>query len=204
MATESQAVKMSDGRSVDFPPRRKMQKEVVIENGVVNVRFDFVTGETRSFPVPSQHMLYAAGHGYSQKLGDWVAGLKDGDGGPADADDMLLEIEQLNERLSSSEDWNWAATGGSAGGGTIIIKALMEASSGKTIDQIKDAINEKLAKAEAAAAASGNKSSLTRHGLYASLRASVKLQPIIQRLEAEKMAKRKHLVDSDQLLEELT
>jgi hypothetical protein len=46
--TPVQTVKMTDGRTVDFPGKRKMQKESYEgDNGQVSVRLDFVNGGTR-------------------------------------------------------------------------------------------------------------------------------------------------------------
>lgn len=194
--TEYVKVKMQDGREVDFPTKRKLISSILLENSDVYVQIDYVNGETRKYQVPPQHLLYAAGHGYKQKLQDWVAGLKDESGNPADPDDVVLEIDQLHDRLVGSEDWNTVSEGGGAGGGSIIIKAVME-HTGKTLDQVKAWLNDKLAAAEAA----GQK--LTRQALYASLRGSAKLKPIIDRLEAEKNAKRKDVFDADAHLSEL-
>lgn len=194
---EVRTVTMTDGRKVDFAGKRKMLKEIVVDGKSVAVRFDWDSGETRVFPVPPQHLLYSAGHGYAQKLGDSVAGLKDNDGQPADADDQLLEIEQLHERLNGSEDWKVTAEGGSAGGGSVIIQAIAE-STGKTVDQVKQFISAKLTEAEAKG------QTLTKQALYASFRNSEKLRPIIRRLEDEKASKRKHLINADDMLNEIT
>ena len=193
---EIRTVTMKDGRKVDFAGKRKMLKEIIVDGKEVGVRFDWDSGETRVFKVPPQHLLYSAGHGYAQKLGDSVAGLRDNEGNPADADDQLLEIEQLHERLAGSEDWKIMAEGGTAGGGSVIIQAISEAT-GKTADQVKQFISEKLQAAEARGQA------LTKQALYASFRNSEKLRPIIRRLEDEKASKRKNLVNTDDMLNEI-
>src|SRR6266404_481291 len=116
-----ESVKMQDGRTVEFVGNRRMLKEVIVDANTVSVRFDFRNGNTETFPVPTQHLLYSAGHGWGQKLGDQVAGLKDeATGEPASEDDMQLEIQTLAERLNASPDWNAVATGGVGGGGSVV------------------------------------------------------------------------------------
>ena len=44
------SVEMTDGKIVEFPGKRKMQLEVNIDaEGFLDVRADFLNGETRSF-----------------------------------------------------------------------------------------------------------------------------------------------------------
>ena len=46
-------VTMLDGRVVDFPGKRKLQKTYTIgEDGTVVVKLDFINGETRIFTIP--------------------------------------------------------------------------------------------------------------------------------------------------------
>lgn len=199
MATrEVISVQLNDGRKVDFGLKQKMKGDLLIPgidgyNGPVAVRFDYISGETRTFPVPEQHRDYSSAHGYKQKLADWVAGLKDNDGNPADADDVLLNMEELHTRLSGSPDWNATPTGGGGTGGTIVLKAFMELT-GKTLVDAKAVIEAKLKATEG----------LTRQALYASLRKTEQLKPIIAKLEAERDSKRKNVPDGVSLLAELT
>lgn len=196
-APEVTPVTMEDGRVVEFTGKVQMYKEIVIVEGRPGVRFDFRSGLTGTFLVPEALVPYSAGHGYSQKLGDEVAGLKDKDGQPASAEDKMLAIEALHQRIAESGDWNKGATGGGGvSGASLIIKALMEAS-GKSLEEIKAFIESKLKKAEAA----GQK--LTRAALYQSFRnPASKVGQIIDRLEREKIAKAP-AVDSDETLAEL-
>jgi len=46
--TEYEAVTMSDGRVVNFPGKRRMLKDVVIEGDTPSVRIDFRNGTTGS------------------------------------------------------------------------------------------------------------------------------------------------------------
>lgn len=178
-----ETVAMSDGRKVEFAGKRKMLKEVVVADGKVSVRFDWRNGNTVTFPVPDQHILYAAGHGYAQKLGDTVAGLKDEHGNAASEDDMQLEVEGLAERLAKG-DWNAVREGGGFAGLSILAKALVELT-GKTKDEIKAFLADKSAAEKQA------------------LRKSSRLAPIIARLEGERDAKAAK-VDTEGLLAQLS
>lgn len=169
-------VKLRDGREVEFAGKRKMLKDVVVDGTKVAVRFDFRNGETLLIPVPDQHLLYSAGHGYAQKLGDQCAGLED-------VDDMVLEVDDLAKRLA---DGPWVAQreGGGFGGTSVLLRALVELT-GKTVDQVKEFLSAK-SQAEKMA-----------------LRASAKVKPIVERLEAEKASKGAK-VDTDALLAQLS
>ena len=182
MAAEEKVVEtvgMTDGRKVDFAGKRKMLKDIVVEGNGVSVRFDFRSGETRTFAVPKQHLLYSAGHGYAQKLGDTVAGLKDDQGNPADEDDMLLEIEGLHEKLASG-DWNSVRSGGGFAGMSVLAKALVELTK-KSAEDIKAFLKGRTMAEKQA------------------LRNSEKLSPIIAKLEANKV-KKASKVDTEALL----
>ena len=157
-----------------------MLKEVVVENDSVAVRFDWRNGNTVTFPVPKQHLLYAAGHGYAQKLGDTVAGLKDEHGNAASEDDMQLEVEGLAERMQSGE-WNTVREGGGFAGLSVLAKALVEAYPSKSKDEIKEFLKSRSVPEKQA------------------LRKSSKLAPIIARLEGERDAKAAK-VDTEALL----
>lgn len=177
-----EAVKMSDGRTVEFAGKRKMLKEVVVNGDSVAVRFDWRNGNTVTFAVPKQHVLYAAGHGYAQKLGDTVAGLKDEHGNAASEDDMQLEVEGLAERLATG-DWNSVREGGGFAGLSVLAKALVELTS-KSKDEIKTFLSTKTAAEKQA------------------LRKSSRLAPIITRLEGERDAKSAK-VDTEALLAQI-
>ncbi|MDE2097551.1 MAG: hypothetical protein KGL39_09920 [Patescibacteria group bacterium] len=188
--TEIETVQMNDGRSVDFPGKRKLQKEVIIEEGnSAAVRFDFRNGETRLFKVPSAMLYQFAAHGASQKIGDEASGDED-------VEDMVLHIDNLIERLNSGD---WAirrAAGESFAGASVVIKAICEAS-GKSLGEVKAFLQRKLDEAEA----SGQK--LTRASLYASFRnPNSKVGQIIERLERDKKAKAA-VLDADELLAEV-
>ena len=74
MATKQEAqietVTMDDGRVVDFPGKRRLQKTSEIsESGVITVRLDFINGTTTLFTVPDALLHRFAAHGAEQKLG---------------------------------------------------------------------------------------------------------------------------------------
>lgn len=176
--TEKVSITMSDGRTVDFNKKQKLVKTSTIDEatGAVNVRLDFVNGETRSFDVPSTLMSKFAAHGAEQKLGDAIAGEND-------INDAVISVDDLLTRLNNGE-WNIQRAAGSFSGTSILIQALVEAS-GKTIDEIKSYLSDKTQAQKLA------------------LRRSDKLRPIIERLEADKQKNSKNAVDTDALLDDL-
>lgn len=110
VAVPPELVVMTDGRTVEFTGRTRLDKTILIDGDSVAVRFDFRNGQTATYPIPPQHMLYAAGHGWSQKLGDHVAGMKDEKTKePATEEDMFLAIESLVKDMESG--WNKVRTG---------------------------------------------------------------------------------------------
>jgi len=188
---ERTTVEMSDGRKVEFTGKKKLVKEVLIdqEAGTVSVRFDFVNGQTRTFPVHgSKLMLEFAGHGASQKIGDEAAGEDD-------VDDMVVAIDNIITRLSDG-NWSGRKEGDGFSGASVVIRAVAEVT-GKTIEQVKAFLESKLAAAEA----KGEK--LTRQALYSSFRnPNSKTGQVILRMEQEK-AQKANKVNADELLSEL-
>jgi len=187
-----ETVQMEDGRTVTFTGKARMNKEIIIQDSRAAVRFDFKNGQTLLAGVPEQHMLYAAAHGYSQKLGDDVAGAKDDKGQPISDEDRFLAVEALHNFLSGSMDWNKvrSGTGGdSVSGASIVLKALVEVS-GKTLAEVKANIEKRLSANEARWAAGGSVGPKpTRRGLYALLRQpDSAIGKVITRLEAEAAA----------------
>lgn len=167
-----EAVKMQDGRSVEFVGKRKLLKETIIEGSDVAVRLDFRNGETRTFTIPDGLLLQFAGHGAEQKLGDETAGTED-------VDDMVLDVDALLDRLNAGE-WSIRREGGGMAGTSVLAQALVEFS-GKTAEEIRGFLKEK-SQAEKLA-----------------LRMSAQLKPIVEKIEAAKAAKSAH-VDTDALL----
>lgn len=166
-------VKMQDGRTVQFVGKRKLLKESFPSEN--KVRLDFRNGETRTFVIPEGLLSKFAAHGAEQKLGDETAGLDD-------VDDMVINVDELIDRLNKGE-WSTRREGSGVGGTSVLLRALVELS-GKTTEQIKAFLTGK-SQAEKMA-----------------LRTSAKLKPIVDRLEAEKNAKAAK-VDTDALLADI-
>lgn len=184
--TEYFKVQMEDGREVEFPGKRKMDKTVIIEGNTVNVRFDFRNGATRSLPISelkSEIQLNLLGHGGSQKCGDSAAGEET-------VEDMVLSVEKTIDQLKQGQ---WAiarAAGDSFRGGSVVIKALCEVT-GKPVDAIKAFIDKKIEAMK-----------VSRQALYASFRADPKVGPVIERLEKE--SSKPSNVDTGGLLDEIS
>lgn len=174
---QNEKVKFPDGREVEFVGKRKLLKESFLrEDGSVDfIRLDFRNGETRRFVLPDSLFGRFAAHGAEQKLGDEVAGTED-------VDDMVLEIDDLIARLEKGE-WNVKREGGGMAGTSVLIKALMQYSN-RTLEQVKVFLTGK-SQADKLA-----------------LRNSKQLKPIIDAIEAEKLAKGAK-VDTDALLGQL-
>ena len=164
MANENvEQVKMSDGRTVAFAGKRKAIKASDFVNGEVQVRIDFRNGTSKTFTVPSSLVNQAACHGGEQKYGDSYAGVED-------IDDMIEACEKVQENLGKG-DWTSRVEGSGVAGTSVLARALAELQPGKSMESIKEWLKGKTQADKMA------------------LRASSKLKPIIERLEAEKVAK---------------
>lgn len=184
--TSITSVKMTDGRTVDFPGSRKMQKEAfVTDDGKVVCRFDFVNGESRSIKLRDDMILKYAGHGALQKIGDAGAGEKD-------VDDMVEAIDATIQQLDKG-DWKVAREAGGFAGTSVVIRAISEVT-GKDIPSVKAGIEQKLEQLKAAG------KETTRQALYASFRQNPKVAEVIRRLESEKTKKAAADVDTNELL----
>jgi len=159
----------------------------------VAIRMDFINGETRTIEVPLDLLAKFTGHGAEQKFGDELAAPSDK---PLSPEDMVVAIDDLAERISQGQ-WSMKREGsGGCAGASVVIQAIMEAS-GKDMATVKKFLQDKLD----GAAARGEKHS--RKELYDSFRRpETKVGAIVQRLEAEKLAKSAK-VDADAELAEL-
>lgn len=191
---EYEKITMTDGREVQFAGKRKMTKDVMVDEaaGTVSVRFDFRNGQTLaigSADLSRALNLQALGHGLSQKCGDNAAGVDE-------IDDMVIAVEDVIKQLKGG-DWSAAREAGdSTAGASIVIKAIAEVTS-KPIDFVKEFLQKKLDAAKAA----GQK--LSRQDLYASFRRpDTPTGQVIKRLEEEKLAKASK-VDTSSLLAEI-
>lgn len=158
-------VTMLDGRIVDFPGKRKLQKSSTINgDGSVVVKLDFINGETRVFTIPPELLHRFAAHGAEQKLGDAIAGLDN-------IDDGVEAVDGLMDRLNAGE-WHAERAKDEFAGLSDLVRALVEHTGGKkTPEQIKGYLKTKSVKEKAA------------------LKASAELAPIIKRLQEERAAK---------------
>lgn len=175
MAENVEVVKMSDGREVSFAGKRKAIKSSDFVDGQVQVRIDFRNGETRLFTIPKDLTSKAACHGGEQKYGDSYAGVDD-------IEDMIAACEKVQENLGKG-DWAARVEGSGIAGTSVLARALVE-KTGKTMEAIKEWLKSK-SQADKMA-----------------LRQSSQLKPIIERLEAEKVAKASK-VDTTALLAEV-
>jgi hypothetical protein len=164
--TITQQVKMTDGRTVDFPVSRKMQSEI-LENAV---RFDWITGATETFPLPDQHLVAAALNGWRGRLAAAAGNLKDAEGkSNATPEAMHAAIVELAGKLAQSTEW--VEQGESNGSAHVVLKAFMQ-HSGKNLAAAKEWL-----------AGFENQYGLSRQGAYSKLAASQALGPIIRQLE---------------------
>ena len=175
-ATPKIEVTMQDGRVVLFTEKQKVIKNHEIVDGKVIIILDLKNGQSIRYQLPDSMILEFAAHGAKQKFGDEIASESD----PADAYEALVA---LATRVDSG-DWNAVRKGEGSGGVSILIKALVELS-GKTVDEIR-----------AYLAPMSQKEKLA-------IRASSRVKPIVERLEAERDAKKGASVDTDSLLDGL-
>jgi hypothetical protein len=189
-APEIETVKMSDGRSVDFPGKRKMSKENLFNDDGrwIGTRFDFRFAPSAEYPAntitfkapsPSDTVqigdkvvnaldAYAA-HGASQKLGDNAAGAGEKD--TPDPEDMFEAVAKGIEQVQSGV-WRERREGGGMSGTSVLLRALVLSADGKkTVEDARALLKTLDAKTKLA------------------LRNSPKLKPYVDKLEAEKASK---------------
>lgn len=156
--TEYEKVQMTDGREVEFPKNRKLQKQSFIPGvdghvGPPMVRLDYANGETRQVPIPGgelildlmgsdpafdariQHLFKAATHGYEQKLGDEMAYQPKKDEAEPSLEDKIQWVDELIGRLGGLE-WTVAREGGGGLAGAAVLTQALVALSGKSKDEI--------------------------------------------------------------------
>jgi len=175
MAENVEVVKMSDGREVSFAGKRKAIKSSDYVDGAVQVHIDFKNGVSKTYTVPEALVGKSACHGGEQKYGDSYAGVDD-------IEDMIAACDQVQENLNKG-DWTSRVEGSGVAGTSVLARALVELT-GKTMEAVKEFLKSKTQADKMA------------------LRQSSKLKPIIERLEAEKVAKASK-VDTGALFAEL-
>lgn len=165
------AVKMTDGRTVSFGQRQKLDKELLVRDGLVyGVRFNFRNGESHILDlakVPVATRAQLTGHGGSQKVGDECADLDS-------IEDMIEAVVAMIERLYTG---NWTAERQGFAGQSILIEALIEVTK-QTRDQVRAVLKTLTAKERSA------------------LKADATVKAIYDRIEAE----RSKDVDTSKLL----
>ena len=211
--TEYTAVQMTDGRTVQFAGKRKVNKETVVdeskiaaeadgsviqfEPGAISVRMDFRNGETRLIPLPLSLLGKFAGHGGEQKFGDELATPADK---PLSEEDMVLAIDALSDQIQAGK-WGVgrAAGGGGVSGAGIVVQAVMEAT-GKDLATVKAYFAAKVA----AEAQKPEDQRISLRDMYNSFRvAGTKTGIIVARMEAEKLAKAGTKLDANAELENI-
>lgn len=163
--TVVETVKMDgDGRLVDFPGKRRLQKESFVSpTGEVSIRMDFRNGESRTFVIPQNLIARFAAHGAEQKLGDEISGV-------VDIDDAVEAVDKLTSRLAKGE-WTQATDGTSVSGESILLKAIAEVT-GAAKEKIRDFLKDKTTAQKQA------------------LRVSADFGSVVKRMEAEKASKK--------------
>ena len=174
---EPTTVTMNDGRLVEFPPKRKVSKESFITTNddgsfTVQTRLDFRNGESRLFTIPTALLAKFAAHGAEQKLGDALSGL-------ANVEDGILAVDDLIDQLYQG-NWNTPRAASEMAGASILVRALVELK-GQPVEKVKDFVKAKSAAERTA------------------LRNAPAVKAIIERLEAEKVAKAGN-INADELL----
>ena len=205
--TEYTSVTMTDGRVVEFPGKRKVLKDTIIDHskvetadgvvqlqtGAISIRMDFRNGETRTLPLPLSLLAQFAGHGGEQKFGDELATTADK---PLTEEDMVIAIDDLYADISKGT-WGRAraAGGGGVSGAGIVLQAVLEASNEGRPDNGKpvltmQAVKEWVQKRLDAELSKPEDQRLTRRALYDSFRSpNTKTGVIIKRLEDAKAVK---------------
>lgn len=162
--TVVETVKLTDGRIVEFPGKRKLDKNSVIgPDGSVQIVLDFRNGETRTFTVPPMLLTKFAAHGAEQKLGDEIAGVED-------IDDCVEAIDELMGRLASGE-WSVKREASAIAGTSVLLRAIVQVT-GKPVEKIREYLKSKTQVEKLA------------------LRDSPKFADAVKAIEAEKASKR--------------
>jgi hypothetical protein len=196
--TKVNTVTMEDGRAVDFPGKRKMQKSSFYDKATdtATVRIDFVNfepgerGKTIEYILPKVGqdkgdvgLVRFALHGAEQKLGDEAAGEEN-------VEDAFLAIEALVGRLDGGE-WSSRKEGGGMSGTSTLLRALVEFT-GKPVEAMKRFLSDKTQTHKMAL-----RQSTDRKGV-----GGLTLKEIVDRIEAEKAAKGSS-VDVEKAIDEL-
>jgi hypothetical protein len=171
------AVHMDDGRTVDFVGQKKLIKTALIGEDSIQIRLDWVNGESRLFTLSPEMMVKYAVFGAGEKISNEMAGIKE-------SDDCVIAVDELIERLNKGE-WAIGRSNTGIAGTSSLIRALVE-HTGKPVEAIKAFVQTKNFQEKAA------------------LREHPHVKVIIDRLEASKKKKAPAApIDTDALLGEL-
>lgn len=206
-------VKMSDGREVEFVGKRKLNKTTILDEtkivldgtsllvneGAIAIRMDFLNGETRTFPLKLSLIPRFAGHGGEQKYGDELASPADK---PLSPEDMVIAVDELHSKLESGE-WRAKSDGDSFAGAALVIQAIVIANKEKfgkdiSVEAVKAFLQKKLDDDKAA----GGK--MTRKALYDSYKVEgTKTGEVFDRLQKAALSKTS-VTNADADLAEMT
>ncbi len=202
-------VVMTDGRTVQFAGKRRLNKEYLIDEskfeideaagiiqlskGAIKVRMDFLNGKTLTTDIPLSLLPKFAGHGGVQKAGDNLAAKANE---PMSDDDMVLATEDLFAEFAKG-NWGKAAGegGGAVAGASLVLRAIMEVNNVGRPDNGKPVLDIAAVKAYVDGILKKEESKpeadrLTRRDLYKAFRAGdTPLAKRIAELEKEVEAK---------------
>jgi hypothetical protein len=169
-------VAAEDGNTYEFGEKAKVKKLSSLEGSTAVIKFVFRNGAVRSTQFAPDHALFArlAQHGADQKIGDEFAGLDD-------PEDCVAAFEGIAARLQAGE-WSEKRASEGLAGTSMLARALAEVT-GKPLAEVK----ERLAK--------------TPKEQKAAIGKQKAVAAVIERLKAERDAKKGTAVDADAALE---
>lgn len=167
------SVTFPDGNSFEFSPRFKSKKAV--DSAAKVVTFYVRNGaqiQVELDRIPESVQLQLALHGIAQKVGDDAAGVED-------PDDIASAFETMRDQLYAGT-WSSERAKGEFTGASMLVRAVAEVTA-QPVEKVKARLAEMSAADKA------------------QLKANAKVKAVIERLEAEKLAKAGP-VDSEALL----
>lgn len=178
-ALPAASITMTDGRTVEFPAKRRIVKEALWGGGQVPaVRLDFRNGQTRFYepsipPTLGELTLRLVLHGAMELL----------DSAAEEVEDQVEGVEARIARLQRGE-WPARGNGDDMAGASVLLRALVERT-GKPVETVRTFLQGKTLKQKL------------------ELRKDASVAPIVERLEAARRAKTTG-VDTSALLAEIT
>lgn len=144
---EKRSVAMDDGRMLTFGKIQKVKKEITLgpDGRPLGIRFDGDNGQTvfcdfmdtpdaewLSLAEPTGTSLWAAAHGYSQKIGDAYAGL-------TDSGDCILTVVDLWKRLCKGQ---WQSDVRGFAGSSLLLEAILSAFPDQNRDDVRTILGD--------------------------------------------------------------